>query len=73
MESNPVQVNALLAHDDDDDPCDAVVSQRRTFDLTPFLEAYEEAYGPVTSPRPTIILRLTAPGPGEPRSIEVGL
>ncbi len=44
LESSPVQVDALLAHDDRDDPCDAVISARLSFDLTPLREAYLSAY-----------------------------
>ena len=47
MESSPVQINALVTHDDGDDPCDALVTEERAFDLTPLAEAYEAAYGPM--------------------------
>jgi hypothetical protein len=45
LESNPVQVVAVLAHDDPDDPCDAIVSDTITFGLAPLREAYRDSYG----------------------------
>lgn len=61
MESFPVQINALVTHDDGDDPCDALIADDRTFTLLPLREAYEEAYGPIGAQRPTVILRLWDP------------
>ncbi len=72
LESSPVQINALLSHDDGDDPCDAVVSEERSFSLEPLVRAYEEAYGAAVGERPTVILRLHAPDGGE-RLLEVRL
>jgi hypothetical protein len=54
LESNPVQAVAVLAHDDADDPCDAVVSDTITFGLAALREAYKDSYG---SPG-TLILRI---------------
>lgn len=45
LESNPVQVGATLVHEDFDDPCDALVTAERTFDLTPLKVAYQQVYG----------------------------
>ena len=75
MESFPVQINALITHDDGDDPCDAVVTDERTFQLIPLREAYEDAYGPIGADRPTVILRLWDPLSSGPvgRLVEVRL
>jgi hypothetical protein len=73
MESFPVQINALVTHDDDDDPCDAVVSEVRSFDLFPLARAYVEAYGEIGPERPTVILRLWDPVSGGQRLVEVVL
>jgi hypothetical protein len=75
MESFPVQINALISHDDSDDPCDAVVTEERSFALLPLREAYEEAYGPIGANRPTVILRLWDPLSASPlgRLVEVVL
>lgn len=73
MESSPVQINALVTHDDSDDPCDAVVDEVRSFDLFPLAEAYAEAYGEIGPERPTVILRLWDPASGSPRLVEVVL
>jgi hypothetical protein len=75
MESYPVQINALITHDDGDDPCDAVVTEERTFHLLPLREAYERAYGPIGADRPTAILRLWDPLSSGPvgRLVEVVL
>jgi hypothetical protein len=72
LESFPVQINALVTHDDGDDPCDAFVTEERGFDLAPLARAYEEAYGPGTVERPTVILRLWDPAGGV-RLVEVRL
>jgi hypothetical protein len=73
MESNPVQIQAVISHDDADDPCDAVVEQERAFDLNPLAEAYRRAYG--NSSPVTVLLRLWDPVSGSPtgRLIEVVL
>lgn len=70
MESFPVQVNVLLAHEDNDDPCDGILRRTLLFDLTPLREAYFPVYrdgGPGVN---TIILRLTVPDGQGPRLIE---
>jgi hypothetical protein len=74
MESFPVQVNALITHDGADDPCDAVVSETRTFDVFPLAVAYAEAYGTGGAARPRVILRIWDPETGQPsRTLEVDL
>lgn len=71
----PPHINALLAHDDGNDPCDAVIADERTFDLRPLRDAYEWAFGPIGDERPTVLLRLWDPVAASPlgRLIEVRL
>ena len=59
LESHPVQVGALIAHDSHDDPCDGLLSPTLRFDLRPLKDAYRDAYGPGEA---TLIIRLSAPG-----------
>ncbi len=75
LESAPVQINALVTHDDGADPCDALITEIRRFDLQPLVRAYEEAYGPIGTDRPTVILRLWDPLAAGPlgRLVEVRL
>lgn len=75
LESNPLQINALVTHDDADDPCDALITETRPFDLRPLVRAYEGAYGPIGADRPTVILRLWDPLAAGPvgRLVEVRL
>ena len=70
MESFPVQVNVLLAHEDNDDPCDGLVRRRLLFDLLPLREAYFPLYRDGGPGANTIILRLTVPDGHAPRLIE---
>lgn len=44
MESYPVQVPARLAHDANDDACDAVINGTLRFDLSPLKRMYQAAY-----------------------------
>jgi hypothetical protein len=44
MESNPVQVNVVLSHEDNDDPCDAWITEELVFNLLPLKKAYQEQY-----------------------------
>lgn len=68
LESFPVQVGVLIAHDARGDPCRALIRDRRTFDLTPLREAYEQAYG---SGPATIVIDLRDPArPTAPRRLE---
>lgn len=73
MESFPVQIEALVTHDDSDDPCDGLLTESRRFDLSPLARAYVEQYGDSGPERPTIILRLWDPASGSARLVEVGL
>ena len=75
MESFPVQVRALITHDDGDDPCDAIVNRTQAFDLRPLVRAYEASYGRIGETRPTVVLQLFDPVSGSPlgRMIEVEL
>ncbi|HSH74250.1 MAG TPA: hypothetical protein VLA09_00985 [Longimicrobiales bacterium] len=72
LESFPVQIEALVTHDDGDDPCRAFITEERSFDLAPLARAYEEAYGSGGVERPTVILRLWDPAGGV-RMVEVRL
>jgi hypothetical protein len=61
MESDPVQVKVFLAHDDYDDPCDALVAQDLRFDLTPLKAAYQGVYGVRTPGGTTLRVLLEDP------------
>ena len=54
MESNPVQLNVLLAFADDD-PCEMVVTKNLCFDLSDLANYYNDSY---QSTGGTIILRI---------------
>jgi hypothetical protein len=71
LESNPVQVGVLIAHDDHDDPCDALLSPELRFDLGALKSAYEASYNGWGSSS-VLILRLTDVGGigGEPTFVE---
>ncbi len=43
--SNPAQAEIYLQHIDNGDACDALLSPRLKFDLTPIAELYEQTYG----------------------------
>jgi len=58
LESFPVQVNVFLSHEDNDDPCDAQLSETRSFDLMPLAEAYRSVYGPGDPGETVVVLRL---------------
>jgi hypothetical protein len=70
MESFPVQVNVLLAHEDHDDPCDAIIRRTLRFDLTPLRDTYWRSYGHGGPIANVIILRLTVPDGQGSRYIE---
>lgn len=55
LESEPVQANLLLSHDDQGDPCEAEIIRDLRFDLTPLREDYRDAYRTVSD---TVILNL---------------
>jgi hypothetical protein len=61
MESYPVQVRLRLAHDSDDDPCDAWLSGTLRFDLAPLREAWIRSYQATTG---TIVLRIVGSSSG---------
>ena len=54
-ESYPVQVGARLAHENNDDACDALIAGTLSFDLSPLKRAYQASY---QSPTGKIALRL---------------
>jgi len=70
LESFPVQVNVLLAHEAHDDPCDALIYRTLQFNLTPLREDYEASYGVGEPGETTIVLRLSVPDGGEVRAVE---
>jgi hypothetical protein len=45
MESYPVQTGLYLAHEDNNDNCDALLSRVLKFDLVPLKVAYTKSYG----------------------------
>lgn len=62
LESLPVQLQLHLTHDAQGDACRALLSRELTFDLTAVREAYRKHYGE----RGPLMLRLHAPGAGQP-------
>ena len=44
-ESAPVQASLWLQHEDNDDPCDGIMSETLRFDLSPVLDLHRELYG----------------------------
>lgn len=66
LESYPVQVGVLLAHDDRGDACEALVTRQLTFDLGPLRRAYEQAYGRGSE---TIVMRLIEPSSPDPQDV----
>ena len=57
LESNPVQVGVFIAHEDHDDPCDALLSPELRFDLDALRRDYAESYGAGPG---RFVLRITA-------------
>ena len=55
MESNPVQVNIVLSHEDNDDPCEAWITEEMVFNLLPLKKAWQEQYNKISG---TIIINL---------------
>ncbi|UCF13133.1 MAG: hypothetical protein JSW06_02470 [Thermoplasmatales archaeon] len=43
-ESLSVQIEAVLSHNDNDDPCDGIYTEELTFDLSPLKEKWQKAY-----------------------------
>jgi hypothetical protein len=46
-ESDPVQTWLKINHEDNDDPCDAIVTAELSFDLTPMRDAYQQPSGTI--------------------------
>jgi len=44
MESYPVQVNILLSHEDNDDPCDMWITETLIFNIFPLKESWQKSY-----------------------------
>jgi len=44
MESYPVQVNIVLSHEDNDDPCDMWVTETLIFNILPLQNSYQNSY-----------------------------
>ncbi|MFQ5631222.1 MAG: hypothetical protein ACE5I1_20820 [bacterium] len=44
-ESFPVQADLYLVHNENDDPCDAIFSEVRKFDIRPIADLYRNSYG----------------------------
>jgi hypothetical protein len=44
-ESTPVRASLYLWHEDNEDPCDALLSQEVLFDLRPIAELFRQQYG----------------------------
>ena len=55
MESYPVQVNVVLSHEDNDDPCEAWITEEKVFNLLPLKKAWQEQYNKTSG---TIIINL---------------
>jgi hypothetical protein len=72
LESAPVQTTAWLTHEDRNDPCDALPSETRLFDLTRLAAAYRESY-PGAPAGERIIVHLSAPGGSSSETFEVVL
>lgn len=57
QESSPVQVNLVITHEYEADPCDAIVSEERSLDLSVLLDAYIQAY-PIADGENRLIINL---------------
>ena len=44
MESAPVQINVLLSHEDNDDPCDMWITENLGFDLSSLKKSWQYQY-----------------------------
>jgi len=65
LESDPVQVNALITHDGRDDSCEALVSEDREFDLGPVVRAWLSEFGAGAGAPRSVVLRLADPSGGQ--------
>ena len=55
MESYPIQVNILLSHEDNDDPCDMWVTETLIFNILPLKKSYQQSYNEESG---TIVLNI---------------
>ena len=62
LESFPVQLHTSLAHNANEDPCEAWLTETYRFDLTPIKKMYQEAYRQKAG---TLILRFEEAPDGE--------
>lgn len=44
MESEPVQVNIILSHEDNDDPCDMWINENHSYNLLPLKKSWQLSY-----------------------------
>ena len=58
LESFPIQVSLFFSHEDNDDPCDAFLTQMRTFDLRRLANEYNRTYSVAGPGLTTLILRI---------------
>lgn len=58
LESDPVQTGVLLAHEDRNDPCDALLFPELRFQLGPMRDAWRRDYG---AEHGTVVIRLSNP------------
>jgi hypothetical protein len=72
MESAPVQTTAWLTHEDLNDPCDALPTEIRMFDLSRLAAAYRASY-PGAQAGERIVVHLAAPGNTSSETFEVVL
>ncbi len=73
VEAEPVQVRVFLSHDSFGDPCRALITEDRRFDLGPLKRAYREKYGPAAPGVTTLVIVLenhTVDGRPLQRSLE---
>jgi len=71
LESFPVRADMEISHEDNDDPCDAFLTEVRSFDLRPVRAAYLASYPTYQPGLTTLILRLPDPeAPGGLREVE---
>ena len=55
MESEPVQVNILLSHEDNDDPCDMWINKNHSFNLLPLKRSWQHLYQEISG---TIVMNI---------------
>jgi hypothetical protein len=67
LESDPVQAHAVLAHDARNDPCDAVITRTRRFDLASLRDRFRDAFGGGPG---TVIVGVSAPGSTDGLTLE---